>query len=365
MTLPIKHEPYSDKYFLRAKEILKGESCHFLVTVQVFVRNGNARIYGLKEAQEIIQKYGEHVSLRIWSLKDGDHFDPSEPVMVIRGSIQRLIDLETMYLGVISARTTLENDKQDINLKQIEENMGKIVDLVGDKPVSYFGARHWSWDRDADISRACLNAGAANCSTDIGAATVNEKGIGTIPHSLEAIYHKKFGLDSAVVESTLAFDAAMPKDVPRIALIDYANHEIQDSIKTAEVLEDYGNKKLDGIRIDTCGENIIQSGMHMDDSSFWFGKGVCISGVYNIRKALDYSGFDYVKIILSSGFGNPDKVKAFVDAEKILKTKLFDGLGVGGVFHSRMATADIVKIGDVPISKAGRKCGNFERLKRI
>jgi len=87
--------------------------------------------------------------------------------------------------------------------------------------------------------------------------------------------------------------------------------------------------------------------------------------VHNIRKALDYSGFDYVKIMLSSGFGNPAKVNEFVRAEKILKTRLFDGLGVGGVFPSRMATMDIVSINHKPISKVGRENRASNRLKRV
>lgn len=365
MSLPKDYKQYTDKYFLRAREVLMKDEKNPTATAQVFIRKGDAKIYGLAEAIDFITKNVQHGSLKIHALQDGDHFDPCEPLMTINGYARAFIEFETVILGIISARTTLENDKQDIDLKQIEENMSKIVKLAGDRPVSYFGARHWSWERDAEIAKACFNAGAANCSTDAGAATVGQKGMGTIPHALQAVYHGMFGMERAVAESTMAFDQTMPEEVPRVALVDYANREIQDSIHTAGVLEDFGTKRLDGIRIDTCGENVIQSGMHMTDKSFWFGRGVTISGVHNVRKALDYSGFDYVKIMLSSGFGNPEKVKAFIDAEKLLKTRLFDGLGVGGVFYSRMATMDVVGVSGKKISKMGRKANPVNRLGRI
>jgi nicotinate phosphoribosyltransferase len=366
MRLPADHRPYTDKYFLRSKEVLEHDERNPRIKAQVFIRKGHAKIYGLSDAMDILTTYGDHDTLRVYALKEGDTFAPCECVMEIHGRARNLIELETMCLGIISARTTIENDHKDINLTDVRRNMGRIVDLVRGRPVSYFGARHWSWDRDAEISRECYNAGAANCSTDIGAMEMGgQQGIGTIPHALQAVYHQLFGIDKAVVESMVAFDNAISEEIPRIALIDYANREIEDSINVAGVLQDLGNKRLDAIRIDTCGENVIQGAMHMLDESFWFGNGVCINGVHNIRKALDYSGFDYVKIILSSGFGNPEKVKAFVDAEKILKTRLFDGLGVGGVFYSRMATMDIVSVDGVPTSKVGRTRKPTDRLMRV
>lgn len=366
MSLPVKHEPYIDKYFLRSKEILRKEGINPVITAQVFIRKGDVKVYGIREALDILERYGHHGNLSVHALPEGEHFDSCEPLMIIKGNVQEIIDLETMYLGVISAETTLRNDNKDIDLRQIRENMSKVVEIAGDRPVSYFGARHWRYDRDGDIAEACYNGGAVNCSTDEGGMRMGgQQGIGTIPHALEAIYHDRYGIHNAVTEATISFDAHMDDDIPRVALIDYANREIQDTIKTASVLEDLGNKKLDAIRIDTCGENVIQSAMHIHDKSYWFGKGVSISGVHNIRKALDYEGFDYVKIMLSSGFGNPEKVKEFVDAEKILKTRLFDGLGVGGVFYSRMATMDIVAVGSKPISKVGRSHNKSKRLKRF
>jgi nicotinate phosphoribosyltransferase len=90
-----------------------------------------------------------------------------------------------------------------------------------------------------------------------------------------------------------------------------------------------------------------------------------------LRKALDQFGHRDVKIILTSGFGDPEKVKAFVEAEKLLGVRLFDALGVGGIFKPcRMATMDIVAVGETPemltpISKVGRPYNPNPRLTQL
>ncbi len=357
--LPKDHRPYIDKYFLRAKEILYKDLLNPTVRAQVFIRRGNCKVHGMDEAIAILTTYGKDV--KIWALKEGDHFAPSETLMIIEAPIQEIIDLETMYLGVLSAETTIENGDEPVNLTQVEKNMKRIVDLVAPRPVSYFGARHWRWDADASIAEACFKAGADSCSTDIGAETVDKKGIGTIPHALETIYHWRDGPENAVFSATQAFDEHIDQAIPRIALVDYANKEISDSLNIAPM--------VDGIRIDTCGENYMQGvmGIHENTGPLGFMRtcGVSINGVYLIRKLLNDSGFGKVKIILSSGFGKPEKVKLFLGAEELLGMKLFDSLGVGGVYESRMATMDIIEVAGKTIHKVGRVPRPNERLRRV
>lgn len=281
--------------------------------------------------------------------------------MVVEGKAQDIIDLETMYLGVISAETTKKVDNRDIDLNEVESNMKAVVDLAGTRPVMYMGARHWRWDRDAEISQACFKGGASDCSTDIGAEAVGKKGAGTIPHALEAIYHWKMRTKNlAVLSAVRAFDQHISKDVPRIALIDYANQEIWDTIRCYEHLRD----RLWGVRIDTCGENYMEGVMPYIGSGV-VSKGVSLKGVYLIRKMLNDANLDDVKICLSSGFANPDKVKMFVDAEKELGMRLFDMLGVGQVFHSRVTTGDIIEIEGESIHKVGRPYRPNPRLKQV
>jgi len=98
--------------------------------------------------------------------------------------------------------------------------------------------------------------------------------------------------------------------------------------------------------------------------SYYKTNGVSIEGVSKIEiclRILDQG----TKIILSSGFGNPEKVKAFLEAEKELGVKLFDALGVGGVFPSRMATMDIIEVEGKEIHKVGRKPMSNNRLLEV
>jgi len=373
--LPEKPEPYADKYFLRSKEILQKQGVNPWVRAQVMIRKGPGKVYGINEALAILEKYSGLVQHggRVYALAEGANYSPKDTVMLIEAPIQDIVDLETMYLGVMAAETTKANDKRGVDLAAATQVMSQVVQAAEGREVMYFGARHWRYDEDALISRAAFEAGASSCSTDAGAETVGKKGVGTTPHVLENVMAWKYGYGQAVVESMKAFDRVIDKSVPRIILCDYRNHEIDDALATAKALEG----RLTGVRIDTCGENLGQGALTLndyqkiqaqvgfvplipsEDEKYWFGNGVTVTGAYAMRKALDKNGFKNVKITLSSGFANPEKVRAFVRAEKLLGTKLFDNLGVGQIFSSRATKMDIVAVGNssedfVPVSKKGR-----------
>jgi nicotinate phosphoribosyltransferase len=390
-TLPERFEPYSDKYFLRTHEILEREGLNPWVRAQVFIRKGPGEVGGIEESLAIMDRYTDlkkHGG-KVFALPEGATYGPKETVMVIEGPIQDIIALETLYLGAITAATTRANDNVvSVDTTKARENMRRVVELAGDRPVSYFGARHWTFREDAAIAFAAYEGGATSCSTDAGAATFGQVGQGTIPHALENIYAWTSGKNNAVVEATRAFDRVIDPKVPRIALIDYNNKELDDSVAVADAL----GGRLAAVRVDTCGENVAQGALvsstcreadawraagvplpaeEAPEARFWYGTGVTVSGVYALRRALDQFGHMDVKIILTSGFGDPEKVKAFVDAEKILGVKLFDALGVGGIFKPcRMATMDIVAVGEtpttiVPISKVGRPYNPNPRLTQV
>ena len=360
------YKKYVDKYFLRSKEILQKDKLNPIVKLQVFIRKGGVLVYGLKEAIDFIKKHAP--SAEICALDEGTFIEPCETVMTIEAPIQDIIDLETIYLGIISCKTTLMNDNKDIDLKEIRATMTAITALAGDRPVMYMGARHWHYNMDGEISKACFDGGASACSTDAGAATVGKEGAGTIPHALEAVYHWSLTkakdipepLSFAVATATIAFDRHINKSVPRIALIDYANREILDSLQCCRHIKD-----LWGVRVDTCGENFMQGIMPKTTKGTSNSKGVSVKGVYLLRKMLNDSGFQNIKIVLSSGFANPDKVRNFVEAEKELGIKLFDMLGVGQVFHSIVSTGDIVEVDGIEIHKVGRPYRPNKRLKKI
>ncbi len=374
--LPSDPTRYIDKYFLRTKTVLEGEKLNPWVRAQVFIRKGPGRIYGIDEALAILEKYSplvEHGG-KVFALPEGAEYQPKDTYMIIESPIQDIIDLETMYLGVVAAETTKANDQQGVDLEEVTRRSTAVVKAANNRPCTYFGARHWRWDEDEAISRAVLKGGMTGASTDIGAACIGKKGSGTTPHVLENIMAWKYGYERAVPETMLAFDRHIETDVPRIILCDYRNKEIDDTITTARDLEKQGRTKLYGTRIDTCGENIGQGAINDEDAIlydtdflklsprsklYYAGHGVTISGTLAMRKRLDEENLAYVSIMLSSGFANPAKVKAFTEAEHYFKKRLYDGLGVGQLFHSRATKMDIVDVGEdpehfVPISKTGR-----------
>ncbi|OGG24236.1 hypothetical protein A3A79_03550 [Candidatus Gottesmanbacteria bacterium RIFCSPLOWO2_01_FULL_43_11b] len=347
-------EPFTDIYFQRSKYILEKEGLNPFVRAQVFLRKRPGKIFGVREALTIIET---SIDLKIFALSDGDKYRSMETVLLLEGRAQDIIPLETVLLGIISAATTKANDHCDISLRDITRRTRNLVNILSGRPLYYFGARHWHYRNDAEISKAVFRGGAAAASTQVGAAVARQKPVGTIPHSLECVFAWKFGPDQAVVSSTRAFDKWIDKRIPRVALVDFRNKEIDDSLACAEAI-----KNLWGVRVDTAGENIMQGTK--------FSRGVSVSGITALRKELNKAGFSQIKIVLSSGFGNKQKLEAFVHAEKKLKMKLFDAVGVGELFSVRAATMDIVGVGAnlnslKPIAKVGREYKPNERLKKM
>lgn len=390
LKLPDDYRPYIDVYFHRTLEILRAEGLNPWVRGQVMIRKGPGVVGGIDEAIAALEKYDAlaDVEGKILALNEGDSYEARETLLIAEKPIQSFVDLETLYLGVLSKGTTSASDGVDaIDCAAAEAKMAAVVKAAQGRPVFYFGARHWDFREDASIAQAAFNGGAIAASTDIAAALIGEKGIGTIPHVLENIMAWRYGKDRAVVEATKAFDKHIDPSIKRIALIDYNNREIDDSLATARALEG----RLYGVRVDTCGENIAQGaclspmsaqalewkreGLNLPEAEapeakYWYGSGVTVTGVFALRRALDAAGFQNVKIILSSGFADAEKVRAFVEAEKSLGVRLFDSLGVGGIYESRAAKMDIVAVGEsadamVPISKAGRSYNPNPRLKEI
>lgn len=336
---------YTDKYFTRSRQILEKEGINPIVRYQVFARK-DGTVKGVDEAVSFIKDMvGDKAT--IYALNDGYDYTKGEALMKIEGHVQDLVELETVYLSIISDALT----EDTIDMNKIRTNAREVVQAAEGKPVFYFGARHFHWSFDEEISKICKEESFAGCSTDVGAKAWNAEGIGTIPHALilsYAAYMHENGIEgNPTVEAVKGFDKYIDSEVPRIDLIDTFNQEIDDSIASAEAIDD-----LAGVRIDTAGENysqgsedIILPDLNVPEK-YLRGKGVTIAGVWALRRALDESGHENVKITVSSGF-NSEKTKAFVAADKvyydIYDRSLFDAVGTGSLLPGiTMATSDIV-----------------------
>src|SRR4051794_3335625 len=81
---------YSDKYFVRAREILLADHCSPHVTMQVFGKT-QAYLGGMDEAIAILKLCSDDWStLVVHALYDGDKVGPWETVMTIEGRTRAL-----------------------------------------------------------------------------------------------------------------------------------------------------------------------------------------------------------------------------------------------------------------------------------
>lgn len=319
----IKSGFYSDKYFVRTREILLKDQNHARVLMQVFCRKEGI-ICGIDEAIAILKLCADRSDeLKIKALHDGDPMGPEDTVMLIEGEYSTFAHLETLYLGCLARRSA------------IATSVKKTVGVAQGKAVLFFSARFDHWSVQEGDGYAAMIGGAQGVSTNANALWWKDEGIGTIPHGLIAAY----GGDTT--KASIAFDKYIPQNTERIALVDFENNCVKTSLEIAKVL----GRRLWGVRLDTAG-NLQDQSIKSKEPSF----GVCPELVFNVRKALDENDFGWVKIIVSGGF-NEEKIREFIRLNVP-----FDAVGIGSsFFHSRIDfTSDIVKVNDQHCAKVGR-----------
>jgi nicotinate phosphoribosyltransferase len=331
---------YSDKYFVRTRDVLVGTGRNPQVTLQLFQKQ-EAWLGGVDEAIAILKLCltdGYAWSdLEVLALRDGDRIAPRESVMLIRGPYVAFAHLETVYLGVLSRRT------------RVATNTRLVVEAAWPKPVMFFPARFDHWLVQTGDGYAAHVAGAIGVSTDAQASWWGSEGIGTVPHALIAA----FGGDS--VAATQAFAAQMPAHVQVITLVDVDNDCVATSLAVARAL----GPRLYAVRLDTSESMVDRSVVpQMGDVD---PRGVNPRLVRNVRAALDAEGFTTVRISVSGGF-DPVKIRRF-EAEGVP----VDSYGVGSsLFRGHFDfTADIVEVDGRPVSKAGRWYRPNHRLERV
>ena len=328
---------YSDKYFVRARELLVADGYHPRVTMQVFAK-AHAYLGGIDEAIAILKLCGvEWDDLMVHALYDGDEIHPWETVLTIEGPYSAFAHLETLYLGVLARRT------------RVGTNTRLVVEAAHPKEVMFFPARHDHWLVQTGDGYAAHIAGAIGVSTDAQASWWGSKGIGTVPHAIIAAY----GGDTVL--ATRKFADLMPDDVRLISLVDFENDSVRTSLEVARAL----GPRLYGVRLDTSHTLVDRSVVPLMGS--FDPTGVNPHLVWNVRRALDAEGFRDVKIVVSGGF-TAEKIRAFEAAGVPA-----DAYGVGSsLFGGRFDfTADIVLVNGTPCAKAGRQSRPNARLERV
>jgi nicotinate phosphoribosyltransferase len=329
---------YSDKYFVRTRQVLLAEGRHPRVLMQVFTRKAGT-LCGMDEAIAVLRLSSDPpgAPLVIHALRDGDTITLGETVMTIEGDYATFAHLETVYLGVLARGTA------------VATLVRQAVEAARGKPVLFFAARFGHYLTEQADGYAAVVGGAAGVSTDANGDWVATAGMGTIPHGLIA------GFAGDTVAASAAFDRHVEPEVQRIALVDFENNCPQTAVAVACAL----GPRLWGVRLDTAEDLWDESLTPAERTPE--NRGVSPPLVRHVRQALDEAGFARVKILVSGGF-NAQRLERFV-AEGVP----FDAVGIGSWFFQGHAelTADVVMLEGRVCAKVGRAYRPNPRLERV
>jgi nicotinate phosphoribosyltransferase len=238
--------------------------------------------------------------------------------------------LETPTLGILTRAS------------RVATNVYETVRAARGKPVLFFPARfdlHEAQAADGYAYSIAVERYNKDHAQDIGPFISTDAqgdwwggaGGGTVAHAAIA----SFLGDTA--EAMMAFSYVLPARVPRIALVDFNNNSVRDSLLVVDLLFaryreliDAGEPteaekyKLYGVRLDTSGSIRDESVLPLGDPALDLG--VTPRLVFNVRQALDaaWERWDLpqawtrqareycqsVKIVVSGGF-NPEKIRKF------------------------------------------------------
>jgi nicotinate phosphoribosyltransferase len=404
---------YTDRYFLRTRDVLIKDKREIHVGYQFFVRDEGV-VCGLDEAVAILKtcagRYRDPVradrlyqqlrniqwklqevsakqmaaeirrwerertkirqqlnllwingwdQIRVYALTDGQPVQSRETVLAITGNPILFVHLETPLLGAIARPTATATA------------VAKVVEAARGKQIFFFSARFDHYWVQAIDGYAALKAGAFAVSTDANADYWGIESMGTVPHFLIGCYRGN------TAEAMLAFDRYTEPGINRIALVDWDNDCIRTTRRVLErlIVQKTGLTKINDKRFEELAPQVVGNGkgklwgVRLDTSEKLRdrsvlspdGFGVCPELIVRARREFDRWGCRHLKIVASGGF-TAERIRRF----ERLKVPV-DAYGVGSsLLRQRIdVTADIVEFERKQCSKVGRKKGDWSRLKRV
>lgn len=300
----------TDAYFLRTEEALKhaGRNPHVVaeVTADQFPTGEFELFAGVADAARLLQGHDVDVD----ALPEGTLFDGG-PVMRIEGSYLEFARFETSLLGFLSQPTAMATAALQARR------------AAPDTSLLSFGARHVHPSIAGTVDRSALLAGFDGFSHVAAGDLMDRTASGTMPHALMIC----FGPGNQE-KAWRAFDDAVDEGIPRIALCDTYDDEVDEAVRAAEL-------GFDSVRLDTTGSR----------------RGDFRHIIRETRWKLDERGHEDVDIFVSGGI-TPDTIRRLRDVA--------DGFGVGS--HITNAdpvdfALDIVEVEGKPAAKRGKLSG--------
>jgi nicotinate phosphoribosyltransferase len=333
--------------------------------------------------------------LEVWAVHDGSTVkyegDPTriQPVIRVCGRYRDFALLETPSLGILTRSS------------RVATNVYETFVASRGKPVLFFPARfdmHEVQAADGYAYNIALQRFNKDHAQELGAFVSTDAqgdwwggaGGGTVAHAAIA----SFLGDTA--EAMIQFSNILPRQIPRIALVDFNNDSVRDTLRVLDVmfakyreLIDAGSReeaekyKLYGVRLDTGGNLRDVSVTPLGEPVLDLGVNPRL--VFNVRQGLDHAwerwnipdawkeaAREYcqsVKIVVSGGF-HPDKIRKFEKLEVPA-----DIYAVGSYLFNNSNgtstdfTADVVRVKVhgkwIDMAKVGRKVGENENLERV
>ena len=275
---------YSANYFLKSREIVSKFAPGHIVVEQWFQRRDDSLLCGVDECLAVLRKFAVHPEdLEVYALNDGDHIDANEPVLKVKGRYEGFGFLESLLDGILARRSSVATN----TMLAVRALRGARTFSMADRQDDYL--------TQPGDGYATYIGGIKAFSTDAQGAWVGKKGMGTMPHALIEV------CGGDVCKAADIYLEAYP-DEPVTCLIDYHNNVTVDAVTLAKHL----GRKLKAIRVDTS-KSLIDHYFDDKDTTGFDPHGVCKQLIYALRKALDDNGFQFVQIVVSSGF-TPEKI---------------------------------------------------------
>jgi len=287
-----------------------------------------------------------------------------QPVIKVRGRYRDFALLETPMLGILSRSS------------RIATNVYNVLKAAKGKQVLFFPARFDmhevqaadGYAYDIAIERFNLDFGEhlrSFVSTDAQGDWWGGAGGGTVAHAAIACFF------SDTAAAMIAFSDYVPADIPRIALVDFNNDSVSDSLRTMQAMfekyvplveagqDDEAQKYvLYGVRLDTSGSLRDVSTPPLGDPKLDLG--VTPRLVFHVRQELNnaWEHWDLpphqvalaqeycrsVQIVATGGFG-PEKITRF---EKLSVPVDIYGVGSSLLLNDKETntdfTSDVVRV---------------------